>query len=85
MDTKTLTAYAEVKILWAKMCRAMNIDPKAQFVAGIPPTAPFYTEYNNATARFQRLVAVEKSQHQELDPNAQAKTMCRYTDGKAVL
>ncbi len=61
MNTKTLAAYAEVKILWTKMCRAQGVDPKSQFVAGIPTTAPHYTEYNNAMARFQRAVNAEKA------------------------
>ena len=60
MNNQTFAAYAEVKILWTKMCRAMNIDPKSQFVAGIPTTAPYYTQYNAAMNRFQVLANAEK-------------------------
>jgi hypothetical protein len=59
MNTSTLAAYTEVKILWFKMCRAIGVDPKAKFVAGIPPTAPYYKEYNAAMNRFQRAVNAE--------------------------
>jgi hypothetical protein len=61
VNNKTLAAYAEVKILWTKMCRAMNVDPNSMFVAGIPQTAPYYTEYNQAMTRYQQAVLEERA------------------------
>jgi hypothetical protein len=62
MNTNTLAAYAEVKIYWAKMCRAMNVDPASNFVIGIPVTAPYYKKYNEAMNRFQRAINAEAGQ-----------------------
>ena len=61
MNNKTLAAYAEVKIFWTKMCRAMNVNPDSMFVAGIPTTAPYYTEYNQAMTRYQQAVLEERA------------------------
>lgn len=46
---------AEVKILWARMCRADGINPASQFVV-FSPTNPYATEYNAAVGRLQVLV-----------------------------
>jgi malate synthase len=61
MNTKTLQAYAEVKILWTKMCRAQGVDPESHFVAGFPLTAPYASKYNQAMARYQAAILEERA------------------------
>ncbi len=61
MNTKTLTAYAEVKILWAKMCRAQGLSPDEKFVGGITNDMPFFSEYNEAMSRYQTAILEERA------------------------
>lgn len=61
MNTKTLAAYAEVKILWAKMCRAQGLSPDAKFVGGITNDMPFASEYNQAMSRYQAAILEERA------------------------
>jgi histidinol phosphatase-like enzyme len=56
MTDKQLAAYAKVKILWARMCRAEGIDPSTKFVM-FSPSNPVQAEYNAAMAAYQTLMA----------------------------
>lgn len=55
MTQQQVAAYAEVKILWARMCRADGIDPKAAFVT-FSAKNPYTAEYNAAMNRYQNLM-----------------------------
>lgn len=54
MTKELIAAYAEVKILWNRMCRADGIDPKSKFVA-FSTSNPYAAQYNEAMARYQSL------------------------------
>lgn len=56
---KLEAARAEVKRLWTLACKYDGIAPDAKFVS-LSPLNPFSSEYNDAVAYFQRLLAAQQ-------------------------
>ena len=54
-----MATIAEVKILWARMCRELGVPASSQFVVGMETTRDF-NEYNAAMSRLQAMLAARR-------------------------
>ena len=59
MTNTQLAAFAKVKILWTRMCKADGIDPTSNFVV-FSDSNPYAKEYNEAMASYQAAVTGQK-------------------------